>query len=288
MVIKKILNNNCVVGVDHNNREFVVMGNGVAFRKMKNDVIDPNHIQKIFVSKSSGMTQKLSNIASNVPVEYVKVTDEIVNRIRRENKINLNDLVYLSLCDHIAFAIQRFTEGSCINATFLWEVKNLFPTEYQCGLLALEVIGKRFDISLPEDEAGFIALHVINASSEQGKSIFKETVKIVQNLLTIVKSHMRTPIDENSISYQRLMTHLRFFAKRILDSENSDIYNLDSMFDSFVETYGDENLDCVEEITRWIHDNCKYIVSKDEKLYLLIHLKRCLQKMNNYVDSYLI
>ena len=38
--------------------------------------------------------------------------------------------------------------------------KNFYSEEFDIGLYGLKLINDRFNISMPEDEAGFIALHI--------------------------------------------------------------------------------------------------------------------------------
>lgn len=78
----------------------------------------------------------------------------------------LNDSIYVSLTDHINFAIQRNQKGLDIKNALLWETKRLYKDEFAIGKEALVMVKNKTGVSLPEDEAGFIALHIVNAEPE--------------------------------------------------------------------------------------------------------------------------
>lgn len=50
-----------------------------------------------------------------------------------------------------------------IKNALLWETQRFYNHEYLIGKEALSIIKNRLIIDLPEDEAGFIALHIVNA-----------------------------------------------------------------------------------------------------------------------------
>lgn len=64
---------------------------------------------------------------------------------------------------------------------------------------------------MDDDEAGFIALHIV--SSEVGKNISDvyEMTGFIQGILELVKNYFHRDFDEDSLSYYRFVTHLKFF-----------------------------------------------------------------------------
>lgn len=98
----------------------------------------------------------------------------------------------------------------------IWEIKKFYPKEFQIGLKALELIEDELNKKLPDDEAGNIALHLINAqinsSFNKVENVAEQTKKI-HDILNIVMYTYGITLDEKSISYERFITHLRFFSK---------------------------------------------------------------------------
>ncbi|WP_252315860.1 hypothetical protein [Sinobaca sp. H24] len=73
------------------------------------------------------------------------------------------------------------------------------------GLEALNMICDRFNVILPEDEAGFIALHLVNAQLNEDMMNTLDITKIIQDILTIVKYSFKMEFDESSLNYHRLL-----------------------------------------------------------------------------------
>ncbi len=72
------------------------------------------------------------------------------------------------------------------------EIKRFYNHEYLIGKEALSIIKNRLAIELPEDEAGFIALHIVNAELDMAQvSQVSEMAKIIQHILNIVKYHFQ-------------------------------------------------------------------------------------------------
>lgn len=64
-------------------------------------------------------------------------------------------------------SIDRFLDGVTEKNVLLWDIRRFYKDEYQVGLWALDLIEDKCKVRLPEDEAGFIALHLANAQIEE-------------------------------------------------------------------------------------------------------------------------
>lgn len=88
---------------------------------------------------------------------------------------------------------------------------------------ALDFIEQEVGIRLDEDEAGFIALHIVNARQDgQQMHMTVAMTQIVQDILSIVTYHYGMVLDETSLNYTRFITHLQYFAQRLLRKEIVD------------------------------------------------------------------
>ena len=219
VVIEKILNNNAVISLGEEQTEIIVMGRGVAFGKRPGDLIDQSRIEKVFTLKNNELTNKLKQLIAEIPIEYITVSEEIINYAKLQLGKNLNDNIYISLTDHIHYAVERFKKGMTIKNGLLWEIKNLYKEEFQIGLEALKKIEQAFGVRLPEDEAAFIALHIVNAELNEDIGNIMAMTEIVQEVLKIVQYHYRVDFDQESLNYYRFITHLKFFAQRLVNKE---------------------------------------------------------------------
>jgi beta-glucoside operon transcriptional antiterminator len=95
----------------------------------------------------------------------------------------LNDSIYIHLTDHIHFAIERYKNNLPIKNGLLWETRQLYKDEYEIGLEALNMICEQFGVILPEDEAGFLALHIVNAELNEEMPVVKDMTKVMQEVI---------------------------------------------------------------------------------------------------------
>ncbi|HBL36097.1 MAG TPA: transcription antiterminator LicT, partial [Firmicutes bacterium] len=219
MVIEKILNNNAVVSLSDERSEIIVMGKGIAFGKKRGDLIDDDRIEKVFTLKNGDLTNKLKQLIEEIPIEYMAVSEDIIKFAKLQLGKSLNDTIYISLTDHIHYAVERFKKGLIIKNGLLWEIKNLYKEEFQIGLEALKMIEQAFGVGLPEDEAAFIALHIVNAELNEDIGNIMAMTEIVKEILKIVKYHFLIEFEEESLNYYRFITHLKFFAQRLVNKE---------------------------------------------------------------------
>ena len=111
MQITKIVNNNIVISEDKNHKEVVLMGKGLGFQKHKGDEIKSSQIEKTYVMKDHGMTQRFQEMLTDIPIERVKICNKIIQYAKDTLQKNINDNIYVSLTDHINFAIERVEMG---------------------------------------------------------------------------------------------------------------------------------------------------------------------------------
>lgn len=278
MIIKRILTNNAVVIDDENQQEKIVCGKGIAFKKRPGMEIDEMSINQTFILEGVGEYSRFEQLLKDVPLEYLELSSEIINMAKLEFAKKFKDNVIITLSDHLYVAIKRCREGMTISNPLLWDIKNFYEIEYDIGLRALELIKNKFHIQLPNDEAGFIALHIVNVELDEDNMdhIFQVT-KVIQEIMTIVKYHFHAEFDTSNVYYYRFITHLKFFALRLLKDNqfNEDEENelLDVVKDKYCTSY-----ECVLKIKDFLEKKYNYTLQEDEIVYLTIHVHRVVHK----------
>lgn len=278
MIIKRILTNNAVVIDDENQQEKIVCGKGIAFKKRPGMEIDEISINQTFILEGGGEYSRFEQLLKDVPLEYLELSSEIINMAKLEFAKKFKDNVIITLSDHLYVAIKRCREGMTISNPLLWDIKNFYEIEYDIGLRALELIKNKFHIQLPNDEAGFIALHIVNVELDEDNMdhIFQVT-KVIQEIMTIVKYHFHAEFDTSNVYYYRFITHLKFFALRLLKDNqfNEDEENelLDVVKDKYCTSY-----ECVLKIKDFLEKKYDYTLQEDEIVYLTIHVHRVVHK----------
>ena len=276
MKIEKILNNNAFISIDKSGEEIVVMGRGIAFGKKQGNEVELSGGYKIFSNSDKELNQRLKNIVSDIPEEYMKITEQVVCMLEKEYDKKVNDIIYVSLTEHIHGAVERFKKGIQIKNPLLIDIKRLFRDEYEVSKQALEAIKEEFGIEFEEDEAGYIAQHIVNAQLDDDMSDIVNVTRIMQDILNIIKYSYKIDFNEESVYYYRFVTQLKFFAQRILNRLTYEDDNED-VFEVFKDKYN-ESYKCVLKIKEQIKQIYDYELSKDEQLYLMIHIERITTK----------
>lgn len=272
IIIEKVINNNIISAYEKSGAEVIVMGRGIGFKKKQGEMVPADQISKIFRIKSRTLSEQFKELLANMPLERVRISDEIISHAKDHLKLKLNQSIYVTLTDHINFAIERVSQGIEPQNALLWEIKRFYPQEFQLGIYALELIQDRLDILLPEDEAGFIALHFVNA--EYGTDI-RDAVKFpdqMQAIVDIVERDLGILLDESSLHYERFMTHIKFLIQRIyrkelLSSEDRELSLL--MQRKYPREY-----QCSLKVAEYIMQATGSRLSEEEIMYLSVHIRR--------------
>lgn len=274
MLINKILNNNVVITYDAKGKEIIVMGKGIAYGKKNGDGIDSNKITKKFILSSMEYPNHLIDTLSSIPVECIELCDDIVQYAKQKLSTKLEDSLYISLVDHISTSIERYKEGIALKNKLLWEIKHFYKNEYDIGLYGVALIEKNYGLTMQEDEAGFIALHIVSAEVSNDIQDIYEITGFIQEIVNIVKYYFMCDLDTDSLNYYRFITHLKFFGHRVFSKKeeiNDTIKNnlLDLIKEKYVEPYL-----CSLKIKKFIEEKYYYYLDDDEILYLAIHITK--------------
>ncbi|WP_144491660.1 BglG family transcription antiterminator LicT [Bacillus sp. WP8] len=279
MEIIKVLNTSVVLAKRDDGKEIIVMGKAIGFKNKPGSLIQESDIQKIYVLEDQSTSNDLAELMRETPEEFLIMTDEIISYAKRRLSTHLNEHLYISLTDHLFMATKRFKENLTIQNRLLWEVKKFYPEEFSIGLHALELIEKQLGIQLPEEEAANIAFHLVNA--QQTKDNLNQIVmmtNMVKDILNIIKMHYKIDIPTDTINYSRFLTHLQFFVQRLLENKMLETDDHD-LIDQIMRKYPEE-VKCVEKIEKYIKTNVDYTIFSDEKMYLIIHVNRVVQRNN--------
>lgn len=279
MQIQKILNNNVVITTDQKNNEIVAMGRGLAFQKKIGDEIAEEAIDKTYHLANSDLFHKFQELLVDVPITYLEIANDIIDEAKVTLKNPLNDSLYISITDHLYAAVQRVKEGVRVRNLLLWDVKRLFPDEFSVGVNAVKRIEEKFKVNLGEDEAGNIALHLVNAQSDSENEDAYMMAELMQEIIQITSYYFKVQLDEESVYFYRFTTNLRFFASRIMNHRQLTDETDDELLLIIQKKYQNA-YQCVERIADFIRKKYDYEMSNDEKLYLTIHIARLVQKVN--------
>ena len=277
MKITKLVNNNIVTSEDMQGREIIVMGRGLGFGKKPGMEIDVGKIEKVFRLSSEGENQKLVDIIQDIPIEHIAAADKIIDYAKSMLGEKLKDTIYLSLIDHINGAIERQKNQITFTNPLMWEIKQYYPAEFSVGVQSLSILKNILGITLPVDEAAFIALHFITSEYDTKMDVTFDIPKLIDDIVAILESEFEIQIDKNSIHYERFITHLKFFAARVLQAKQIPEED-DFLFRSMIRDQYKESYECAKKIKQHIEEAYGVEISEEEVVYLTVHIKRVTMK----------
>lgn len=272
MKIVTILNNSALIAQSKEGKEFVLIGRGIGFNRKYGELVDDTKIERIFDGETK-QTNNLLDILDYVPEEYFENVATIVRYANKKMGKELDKGIYITLTDHIHSAIERYNEKRKLNFPLLSEMKQLYPEEHQISEWIIEYLNATYDIELPEDEVGFIMVHIVAAVIQSDDlSLANKTTILVDIIVNIVKDSYGKKIDITSIHYSRFLTHLKFFAiryfqKKQLKDNLQFEYQTDDNDLEFIK-------DIIEKITKALYLKYGQSLSEYEIKYLELHLLR--------------
>lgn len=271
MKVVKVFNNNIVQAFNDNAEEVIAMGKGIGFGKKPNDTLDEDKVDKLFIE--NGTNEFLKELYKELTEDEVEVILTIIDMAQKNLDAEFNPNLYVTLADHLHYTYERFHQDIEVQNPLFWEIKKMFPREFQIGMKGLDIIEDVIGIRLHNSEAASIAIHIINAEREGG--LIEETIgtiKIIQNILTLVRQQYGKDFDENSMAYSRFITHLQYFAYRVYNKMTFE-ENTALLYSQVKESYTTA-FNLAQRIGSFIQLKYNYEVSKDELVYLTIHIER--------------
>ncbi len=270
--IIKVVNNNFVCSINEKGEEIILRGPGIGFQKKINDIAEESRIEKIYSMSSQSVLNKLQSLVNNIPLEHIQICTEIIEDIKTKLDKRLNDNIYISLTDHLSFAIERKRLNLEYRNALLWEIKKFYQPEYQMGLRALDIIKDKLGVSLLEDEAGFIALHIVNAELDTNIGDMMKITTLIQDILEITKNYYQIELDEESLHYERFIVHLKYFGQRLFN--NKTVKDDDFQLQEMIKTSYSKDYQCAEIIGNYVKEKYHRELTGEEMMFLTIHLKR--------------
>ena len=276
MELFKKINNNVALARDAKGREMVVFGKGIGFPAMPYELTDLSLVQRSFYD----VNEKYFDLLRDVPEVVFLAADDIADTAREELGCSLNTNLTYALADHLNFAIQCSREGMSVRTPLAYDIRHLYPQEYAIAKEGLHQLCSTLEVDLPESEAVSITMHIITAENEVGdmhSTIL--TAKVISEISALVEESLSVKLDKDSFSFSRFAMHLRYLVQRMMQGKplNSDSA-MDVMFTTMRREYPD-TYTCVQQIDRFLRDTYGWTCSREEQLYLIMHIHRvCVER----------
>lgn len=276
----KPFNNSAALVENDQGQEEVVLGKGIGFGLKKGDSIDESKIERRF--KAEENQDELKQI-SEFDASTIDLTNKVIEMVEPLLNVKFNDFQYLALADHIDFALTRIKDCIDMNAANArWEVRNLFPKEYEVSEKVISLINQEAQVELPASENVFMTYHLVNAASDSGQ--VQETVEItdmIAGIISIIQYQYGITIDTESFNYSRFITHLRVLLVRLLRNQHESEEELDPSLLGFMKIKYTKAYETAEKIATYLHTKKGWTLNSDDKFYLVLHIWRVTSRQTN-------
>lgn len=201
----RALNNNAVLATRDDGPEVILMGKGIGFGSPGS--IDPKSVDRAYILSDYRDKSAYIELLGQGDPDVFEAVSEIIFRAS-ETLGDLHPSIFPVLSGHVDFAIRRVRQGMAIENPLLPEIKSLYQDEYHVAVSAIELLNDRLGITLLAEEAGYIALHLGAARTNQDiKSALRMTNAINDAIAEIEK---RLQIDfEPGPLYRQTVEFLR-------------------------------------------------------------------------------
>ncbi|MCD7837356.1 MAG: PRD domain-containing protein [Clostridiales bacterium] len=282
MKVVKSLNNNMVLARDEHGDECICQGKGIGWQKRSGDSVDTSLIERRFVPENQDESRHFQQLFSEIPEEYWAIAEDVVDFGRSHYGVKVSQKIILPLCDHMAGGVERYRRGVKLENPMLWDVKRVYPKEFQIGKYALELLKERFGVEMKDDEAAFLAYHFVNAQLDGSTcGVSPDTMAtLAGHVIDLVQQSFQITLNEDDWNYQRFLTHLKFFVSRVAQRQTYEEDSQSELYDELKERYP-HVYQCVERIADYILINFHYDVGAEERLYLMIHVERVTRRSRN-------
>ncbi len=274
MIIKQIVNNNVVIS-ENENDELVVVGKGIGFHGRVGQPIDGSRIEKTYVLQTDEQHSNFKMLLEEIPYDVIKFGIKAANYIERCANRKINKRILIPLTDHICSCLERYEKGVKFNKSLALNVSVLYRDEYKIATDIVDMLNSDFNVDVDRDEAGFITLHIVYAESDIRLEDTYTAADIINIAISTVEDHFNIKLD-NSINYARFVTHLQYFAERMVKNtfEEDD---LDLEINKHINLRYPNEYACAKEIGRKIEEKYGWTVENNEYTYLTIHIARLLR-----------
>lgn len=268
--VLKILNNSAML-VSDGKSELVLLGRGIAFNRKNEERIKSGlEVDKIYALERSANRFKM--LIENNSSQVNELVINSMQLLMERNGTDIRPEAMIGFCDHVSIMFSRVLKGESIMNPFLSETKVLYPESFEKAQSIAHQLNAQFDVIIPEEEVGYIALHLQNIVSPASGEQMKVMNKIAAMTSDYITDELKINLDKESLIYARFMTHLKFVVMRLLRNQRSDNIMTDMIL-SQLSQYRPQ----AEKIVDIIEQETKHRLSLDELAYLMIHVGRILE-----------
>ena len=264
-----MLNHNTVIGIrTDNQQEYLIMGKGIGFGKKVSERFETGSDASVYSLQVSSERGDAREMVKEINPECLEIASEVLDEAEKMfGKIDRS--ILFPMADHIEFAIKRMRSGEQISNPLTEDIRILFHMEYKAASCIAPILARRMSLHIEEDEVGYIALHIHSAIEDEKVSQAMQMARAVRECISLVEEEVGRPIDVMSLSYNRLMNHIRYMVARAINGEKLKVNMNDYMGIKFPYAF-----QTAKAICERVGKSLKCTLGDAEIGYLAMHIER--------------
>lgn len=267
--VKKVLNHNTLIGIGmDDNREYLLIGKGIGFGKKVSERIEVPEGCTVYSLYEQTQRGPAAELVQSVDPVFLEISEEILKESERVfGKIDW--AILFPMADHIAYAVKRIRNQEQISNPLTEDIRALFHMEYKTAQRIGPILKERLDVEIDEHEIGYIALHIHSAIEDENVALSMQIARTVRECIQLVEKETGMEIDTMSLSYNRLMNHVRYMAARAVKGEKLKLNMNDYMSVKFPDAFRLASTVCGH-----LEKYLKKPLDEVEVGYLAMHIQR--------------
>ena len=236
--VSKVLNNNGVIAIDMDeNKEYVILGKGVGFGKKVSQRFDKPEGCTTYRLEQETERGSAKELVKGIEPEYLEIADAILAESQKVFGDSIDRGILFPLADHISFAVARIRRNEQISNPLTEDIKVLFYSEFKVAETLKTILRERLQIEIDDHEVGYVALHIHSAIGDEKVSVAMQTARAVRECIDMIEKATGKPIDVLSLSYNRLMNHMKYMVARASTGEKLNLDMNEYMLDQYPQAY---------------------------------------------------
>ena len=227
--VEKVLNHNVVLAIyEEDKQEYLIMQKGIGFGKKTAERFEIDEEVQVYSLKNIKNKKETTSSVKEIEPIYLEVANMLLDETeKRIGKVERS--VLIPLADHIDFAVRRLKEQGEISNPLASDIQALFHMEYKIAESIVPFLEENANVAMTESEIGYIALHIHSAIAEQNVVSSMQVARCVRECINLIEKEIQQTIPVMTLSYNRLMNHVRYMILRVEQNEEIKISMNDYM-----------------------------------------------------------
>lgn len=271
--VSKALNHNTLLAVSgDDDREYLLIGKGIGFGKKVSERFELAKDAECTIYSLQEQTErgKAKELLKGIEPVYLEIAEKVLTK-SEEAFGKVDRSILFPMADHIAFAVQRIRAGEQISNPLTADIQALFPMEYKTAECVKPILREQLGVEIDEHEIGYLALHIHSAIEDETVALSMQIAGTVRECIHMIESETGQCIDVKSLSYHRLMNHIRYMAARSIRGEKLKLNMNDYMSVKFPKSYAMAGEIC-RRLEKQLHRTSP--LDEVEIGYLAMHIER--------------